>query len=375
MWITLKNIWYLSLKEFKSVLSDYVLMGLIIVMFSVATYSVAKGMAVEVRNGSVAVVNEDQSALSWRIIDALKAPYFKKPVLINLDEINGLMDRGEYTFVLVIPKDYEKNLLQQRAPELQLLVDATSVSQAGLGASFIQQVVTIETASYFQQNNPLAELPMHVVSKVLFNPNADHTWFAGPMQIVSNAALLAMLLVGAAIIREKERGTIEHLLVMPVRAFEIALSKVISNAIVIAIASIVSLYIVVHFWLGVPLTGSVPLFILALMLFLFAVGSLGILLGTFAPTMPQFGLLVIPVYMVLRLLSGGESPREGMPDWVQVLTQFSPQTQFVQTTQNILNRQAGLDIVWPNLVYMSIMAILFFIFALSRFKNMLANQG
>jgi ABC-2 type transport system permease protein len=195
------------------------------------------------------------------------------------------------------------------------------------------------------------------------------------MQIVSNAALLAMLLVGAAIIREKERGTIEHLLVMPVRAFEIALSKVISNAIVIAIASIVSLYIVVHFWLGVPLTGSVPLFILALMLFLFAVGSLGILLGTFAPTMPQFGLLVIPVYMVLRLLSGGESPREGMPDWVQVLTQFSPQTQFVQTTQNILNRQAGLDIVWPNLVYMSIMAILFFIFALSRFKNMLANQG
>lgn len=375
MWITLKNIWYLSLKEFKSVFSDYVLMGLIIVMFSVATYSVAKGMAVEVRNGSVAVVNEDQSALSWRIIDALKAPYFKKPVLINLDEINGLMDRGEYTFVLVIPKDYEKNLLQQRAPELQLLVDATSVSQAGLGASFIQQVVTIETASYFQQNNPLAELPMHVVSKVLFNPNADHTWFAGPMQIVSNAALLAMLLVGAAIIREKERGTIEHLLVMPVRAFEIALSKVISNAIVIAIASIVSLYIVVHFWLGVPLTGSVPLFILALMLFLFAVGSLGILLGTFAPTMPQFGLLVIPVYMVLRLLSGGESPREGMPDWVQVLTQFSPQTQFVQTTQNILNRQAGLDIVWPNLVYMSIMAILFFIFALSRFKNMLANQG
>ena len=64
-----------------------------------------------------------------------------------------------------------------------------------------------------------------------------------------------------------------------------------------------------------------------------------------------------------------------MPDWVQILTQFSPQTQFVQTTQNILNRQAGLDIVWPNLVYMSIMAILFFIFALSRFKNMLANQG
>lgn len=216
---------------------------------------------------------------------------------------------------------------------------------------------------------------MDLVTKVLFNPNADYTWFAGPMQIVSNAALLAMLLVGAAIIREKERGTIEHLLVMPVNAFEITLSKVISNAVVITVASIVSLYLVVHLWLGVPLVGSVPLFVLSLVIFLFAVGSLGILLSTFAPTMPQFGLLVIPVYMIMRLLSGGESPREGMPDWVQFITLFSPQTQFVQTTQNLLTRQAGLETIWPNLIYMSLMAIVFFAIALSRFKTMLANQG
>lgn len=375
MWVTLKNIWHLSLKEFRSVLSDYVLMGLIVVMFSVATYSVSKGIAVEVKNGSVAVVNEDQSALSWRIIDALRAPHFQQPVLIHHDEINDLMDRGQYTFVLVIPKDYEKDLLQQHAPDLQLLIDATAVSQAGLGASFIQQVVVAETAAYFLKENPLADLPMTMVTKVLFNPNADYTWFAGPMQIVSNAALLAMLLVGAAIIREKERGTIEHLLVMPVRAFEIALAKVISNAVVITIASILSLYLVIHFWLGVPLVGSVPLFVLSLIIFLFAVGSLGILLSTFAPTMPQFGLLVIPVYMIMRLLSGGESPREGMPDWVQWMTLFSPQTQFVQTTQNLLTRQAGLETIWPNLIYMSIMAIVFFAIALARFKKMLANQG
>lgn len=195
------------------------------------------------------------------------------------------------------------------------------------------------------------------------------------MQIVANAGLLAMLLVGAAIIREKERGTIEHLLVMPVNALEIALSKVIGNAIVITAASIGSLYLVVSLWLGVPLVGSVPIFLLSLVIFLFAVGSLGILLGTFAPTMPQFGLLVIPVYVIMRLLSGGESPREGMPDWVQIITLFSPQTQFAMTTQNLLLRQAGLETVWPNLIYMSLMAIVFFAFALSRFKKMLANQG
>lgn len=375
MWITLRNIWYLCLKEFKSVLSDYVLMGLIVVMFTVATYSVAKGIAVEVKNGAVAVVNEDQSALSWRIIDALRPPHFQKPALIHHDEIDELMDRSQYTFILVIPKDYEKDLIQQRAPDLQVLIDASAVSQAGLGASFIQQVVMNETADYFSQDNPLSQLPMAMVTKVMFNPNANYTWFAGPMQIVSNASLLAMLLVGAAIIREKERGTIEHLLVMPVRAFEIALAKVISNSVVITVAAILCLYLVIKLWLGIPLVGSVPLFLLSLIIFLFSVSSLGILLSTIAPTMPQFGLLVIPVYVIMRLLSGGESPREGMPDWVQVATLFSPQTQFVQVTQNILNRQAGIEIIWPNLMYMSIMAIVFFTLALSRFKKMLSNQG
>lgn len=375
MWITLRNIWNLCQKEFKSVLSDYVLMGLIVVMFSVATYSVAKGIAVEVKNGAVAVVNEDRSALSWRLIDALRTPHFQTPVLIEQDEIDRLMDTSQYTFILVIPENYEKDLIQQRNPDLQLLIDATAVSQAGLGAAFIQQVVMEETATYFLQSNPLSQLPMEMVTKVLFNPNADYTWFAGPMQIVSNASLLAMLLVGAAIIREKERGTIEHLLVMPVRAFEIAMAKVISNSLVITIASVLSLYLVINLWLGIPLVGSVPLFLLSLMIFLFSVSSLGILLSTIAPTMPQFGLLVIPVYVVMRLLSGGESPREGMPDWVQVMTLFSPQTQFVQTTQNILNRQAGIDIIWPNLIYMSIMAIVFFTLALFRFKKMLSNQG
>lgn len=375
MWVTLRNIWHLCLKEFKSVLSDYVLMGLIVVMFTVATYSVAKGIAVEVKNGAVAVVNEDQSALSWRIIDALRPPHFQEPVLINHDEIDELMDRSQYTFILVIPKDYEKNLIQQRAPDLQVLIDASAVSQAGLGASFIQQVVMNETADYFSQDNPLSQLPMAMVTKVMFNPNANYTWFAGPMQIVSNASLLAMLLVGAAIIREKERGTIEHLLVMPVRAFEIALAKVISNSVVITVAAILCLYLVIELWLGIPLVGSVPLFLLSLIIFLFSVSSLGILLSTIAPTMPQFGLLVIPVYVIMRLLSGGESPREGMPDWVQVVTLFSPQTQFVQVTQNILNRQAGIEIIWPNLMYMSIMAIVFFTLALSRFKKMLSNQG
>lgn len=376
IWTSLKNIIHLCVKEFRSVLRDYVLMGLIVIMFSVATYSVAKGIAVEVKNGSVAVVNEDQSPLSWHLIDSLRPPHFQPPQLIDLDEIDDLMNRGAYSFILVIPKDYEKNLLQQRGPDIQLLIDATAVSQAGVGASFIQQIISVETAAFFKQANPLDSLPITLVTKVLFNPNASYTWFAGPMQIVANTSLLAMLLTGAAIIREKERGTIEHLLVMPVRAYEIALAKIISNALVISVAALLSLFLVVHLWLDVPLImRSIPLFFGSLLLFLFAAGSLGVLLSTFAPTMPQFGLLVIPAYVIMRLLSGGESPREGMPDWVQVVTQFSPQTQFVEITQNLLSRGATIDIIWPNLIYIALMAVLFFTVALMRFKTMLANQG
>lgn len=370
----LKNVWVLSLKELKSLLSDPILLGLIVVFLSVAVYTVAKGITTEVRNASVAMIDEDQSQLSLRIRDALQAPYFKKPISISPDQIDKAMDKGEYVFVITIPVNFEKDVLANRAASIQVLADATAVTQAGIGTTYLNQIVQNEI-SQFRHQSVTSMLPLNPVVQVLYNPNTQTQWYTGVAQVLNNITLLAMVLVGAAVIREKEHGTIEHLLVMPVRASEIALSKILTNGLVITIAALLSLGLVVHIWLDVPIKGSIPLYVFGTSIYLFSVASLGICLATVAPTMPQFGLLCLPIYMVSRLLSGSESPLESMPEWIQHITMYSPATQYMQFGQEVLFRDAGLDIVWKRLLAMSIMGAAFLAFALKRFRSMLANQS
>ncbi|MDI1349323.1 ABC transporter permease [Aquabacterium sp.] len=209
----------------------------------------------------------------------------------------------------------------------------------------------------------------------MFNPNNQSEWFSSVMLVETNVTVLAIILVGAAVIREREHGTIEHLLVMPVRPSEIAMAKILANGGVIVLAVWLSLELVIRGWLQVPLPGSVPLFMLGTALYLFAVTALGILLATLASSMPQFGLLAAPVYVVLYLLSGAATPVESMPELLQHIVQISPTTQYVKLTQAVLYRNAGVRLVLPQLLAVSAAGGLFLVIALTRFRSMLARQG
>lgn len=370
----LKNVWVLSLKELKSLLGDVTLLGLIVVFLSVAVYTVATGITTEVRNASVAIIDEDHSQLSFRIRDALQAPYFKTPVMISPDQVDQAMDKGDYVFVLTIPSNFERDVMASREVSIQVLADATAVTQAGVGTTYLNQIVQNEVND-FKQQSPSDLLPLTPVVQVLFNPNTQTHWYTGVAQVLNNITLLAMILVGAAVIREKEHGTIEHLLVMPVHASEIVMSKIVTNGLVITLSALLSLWLVVHWALAVPIHGSISLYVLGTAIYLFSVSSLGICLATVAPTMPQFGLLCLPIYMVARLLSGSESPIESMPDWIQNITFYSPVTLYMQFGQEVLFRDASFAIVWKKLLVMSVMGVGFLIFALKRFRSMLASQG
>ena len=160
-------------------------------------------------------------------------------------------------------------------------------------------------------------LPVKVVIQARFNPNLKSSWFTSVMQIVSNLTMITVMLTGAALIREREQGTVEHLLVMPVVPAEIMLSKILANGVVIVAAAALSLLLVVQWWLQVPITGSILLFLGGACFYVFTVAALGIALGTVASTMAQFGLLSIPVLLVMMLLSGSTTPMESMPVWLQ----------------------------------------------------------
>jgi ABC-2 type transport system permease protein len=375
----LLNVARLSVKELRSLFGDVPLMALILFAFSVAIYSTAKGVKAEVANASVAIIDGDHSALSRRLRDAIQPPYFKAPVDIDRGQVDAALDRGDYIFILDIPPGFEADVIAGRAPSVALQVDATAMTQAGLGVVYLNEIVLREMLDFFNARGIEAQLPTRSVTRVLFNPNNQGHWFTGVMQIVTNVTVLAIILVGAAVIREREHGTIEHLLVMPVRPSEIALAKIVANGGVILLAVMLSLWFVVHLVLDVPLAAplgqSLGLFLLGTALYLFAVTALGILLATLASSMPQFGLLAAPVYVVLYLLSGAATPVESMPATIQSIVQISPTTQFVKLTQAVIYRGAGLDVIWPQLLMVSGAGALFLFIALTRFRSMLARQG
>lgn len=370
----LKNVGTLSLKEWKSLFSDPILLVLIIYMFSVALYTVANMPTTEMHNAAVAVVDHDRSELSYALRDRLLPPNFNAVQEIEAHAVDEAMDSGKFTFVLDIPPNFEKEWLSGRQPKIQLLIDATAMTQAGVGLNYINQIFSQTLQQWL--GTPSSEPPLQVVSNVLYNPNYSSKWFMGTMQLVGNLNLLMLLLSGAAVIREKERGTMEHLLVMPVRASEIAVAKIFANGTVLLTVVMLSLLLMVKGVLGVPIAWEMfPKFALGVVAFIFSIASLGILLATIAPTMPQFGLLCIPTYVVMYLLSGSNSPVENMPELAQQLTQFSPTTLFGAFTQDVLFRNAELSLLWENLLKMAGLGAIFLTIALVQFKSMLSKQG
>ena len=367
------NIFWLGTKELRSFLHDYVLLGLVIYAFSFAVITQAQSNSQELHNASLGIVDEDNSELSRRIVHAFLPPYFKPPQPIAERDIVPLMNAGKYTFVVDMPPNFQRDVLAGRQPAIQVDVDATAMVQAGLGAGDAQQIITTEIGDFLSHTEGTPLSPVNLVVQIAFNPNVTTAWFSSVMGIINSVTMLAIILSGAAIVREREHGTMDHLLVMPLTPFEIAMSKVWANGLVITVSVGLSLYIVVRLILGIPIAGSIPLFMVGVVIYLFFATAIGIFLGTVARSMPQLGLLYMLVYMPMNMLSGSNTPLESMPPWLATVMQASPSTHFVSFAQSILYRGAGLDVVWPQFVAVALVGGLFFGLALLRFRSVAAQ--
>lgn len=370
----LANVFRLGVKELYSLRADPILLVLILYCFTLAVYSQATGAKTEVENVAVGIVDEDDSELSRRIAGAILEPYFKPAVEITADQIDPDMNSGRLVFVLEIPPKFEFDALAGRRPTVQIDVDATAVSQAGIGAGYLQNIIAQEALSYLQRREGTVNIPINFVTRTAFNPNRKSEWFLSIMAIINFVTMLAIVLTGSALIRERERGTVEHLLVMPVRPAEIMIAKIWANGLVIVVTALLSLWFVAHGVLRTPLAGSMLLLVAGTVLYQFSVGALGILLATFAGTMGQFGLLMIPMLIILMLLSGTTTPYESMPMWVQHAMEFTPTTHFVSFAQSVLYRGAGFDIVWGDLAALATITVVFFGVSLARFRTTIASS-
>jgi ABC-2 type transport system permease protein len=369
---SLKNIFWLGLKEIRSLGSDVVMVAFVVYAFTLAIYIQATGTSSEVNNASIAFADEDGSALSKELFNAFYPPRFKTPVLLDSVAAQEQMDRGKLMFVVVIPPMFEHDLLVGRNPAIQVNIDATAMQQAGIGAGYITNIVQSRVSTFLKRSEAKPSFPINLVVRKLFNPNEESSWFKSIVAIINQISLLTIVLTGAAVIREREHGTLEHLLVMPLSAFEIAMAKVWSNSLVILIATAASLFLVVQLALKVPFAGSIFLWFVGVVLYLFFATALGIFLGTISRSMAQFALLIILVNVVLMLLSGGSTPVESQPKWLQVITYLLPSRHFVSFSQVIIYRGGGLTAIWPQFLMVAIVGLAFFVYSLGAFRKSIA---
>lgn len=369
------NIYRLGIKELWSLARDPVMLVLIVFAFTGMVYSAATAMPESLHKAPIAIVDEDGSPLSSRIASAFYPPRFTPPSMISLGEVDAGMDAGRYTFALNIPPNFQRDVLAGKSPALQLNVDATRMSQAFTGSGYIQQIVLSEVNEFVQRYRGTAVAPVDLALRMRFNPNLTQPWFGALMEIINNVTMLSIILTGAALIREREHGTIEHLLVMPVTPAEIMLSKVWSMGLVVLLAATLSLMLVVRGLLQVPIEGSIILFLAGAALHLFATTSMGIYMATLARNMPQFGMLLILTLLPLQLLSGGVTPRESMPELVQNLMLLAPTTHFVELGQAILYRGAGIAVVWKPFLCLLVIGTALFALSLARFRKTISQMA
>ncbi len=369
------NIYQLGIKELWSLWRDPAMLVLIFYVFTVSVYTSATAMPETLQNVPIAIVDEDNTALSQRLAGAFYPPQFTAPRMIEYRDLDVGMDGGDYTFALVIPPNFQRDVLAGRAPALQLNVDATRMGQAFTGSGYVQQIVLEEVNEFVKRYRGKQTLPVELELRARFNPNLDKSWFGSLVQIINQITMLSIILTGAALIREREHGTIEHLLVMPVTPTQIMLSKVWSMALVVLVSAFLSLNIMVRGVLDVPVEGSLALFFTGAALSLFATTSMGVFLATLARNMPQFGMLMMLTIMPLQMLSGGSTPRESMPEFVQNIMLLAPTTHFVELGQAILYRGAGLSVVWPPFLALALIGTALFYLSAVRFRKTIGQMA
>ena len=371
----LANVFRLGVKELWSLWRDPMMLVFVLYIFTVSIYTGATAMPEALHKASIAIVDEDASPLSARITGAFFPPNFLAPAMIGLDAVDPGLDAGTYTFVLVIPPHFQRDVLAGRHATLQLNVDATRMRQAFNGNSYVQQIVAAEVAEFRQRYRANPALPVELALRARFNPALEMSWFGSVMGIINNITMVSILLAGAALIREREHGTIEHLLVMPVTPAEIMAAKLWAMGLVVLLATAASMAFIVQGALGVTINGSVPLFLACVALSLFATLSIGIFMATLTRSMPQFALALVLVLIPLQMLSGGSTPTDSMPVFVQNIMQLAPTTHFVSAAQAILYRGASFDVVWPQFLANMAIGAAFFAIALSRFRKTISQMA
>jgi ABC-2 type transport system permease protein len=366
----------MTLKELFQLGRDAILLLFVLYLFTGDVALAASGITLTLNHAVTVVVDGDHSAASRALIERFRPPYFQvHEEVAGAKEGVRLLDRGDAMVVLDVPPQFERDLLRRLPAAVQMQVDATNsvdgLLAAGYGAEIVGQY-GLETGLRRAGLTPQSLLTAPVINeehRVWFNPDENESWTDAINELLLIVTFLAILLPAAALVREKERGTVEQLLVAPLTPFQIMFPKVLAMTVMILAGTALSVFGILEPLFHVPARGSLPLFFAVTALYAFTTAGLGLLAATVARNLAQTGLLTIFIAVPMMFLSGTLTPPEALPAWMQMLMRLSLLTYYITISFGVFLKGAGVDVLWPSIAAMAALGAAIFGAGLWRFRR------
>ena len=363
-------------KELMQFFRNWVLALFLVYAFTFLVYNTATSISKELKNATLVVIDHDRSRASRELLHRFRDPQFRFRGQIADGRLGTRsLDLGQAAAVLDIPDQFEKDLNEGRHVRVQLQLDGADASRAYLTASYAGRIVNryAEQIAWQQSGVDASRrdtLPVvENEERVWFSPNHEETLFNAIQELAQEILLFSLLLPAAALAREKERGTVEQLLVSPLSPLQIMLGKIIPMTGIILLASVVSLFAVIEGVLDQELRGSIGLYLGVTGLFSFSAAGLGILIASLTRNIGQVGIVSITLMPIMLMLSGSDTPAEMMPPALLPVMYLSPLHHYLNAAFGILIKGAPFSMVWDSVLYMSLLGGCVFLFSLLRFRR------
>ena len=364
-------------KEFIQIFRDPRTLALIIVMPIMQLFLLGYAATTDVRNIAMAVWDQSHSPQSRELLDAFRAAdYFRIDYMVNsAAEYQALIESGDIRIALVIPPDYERRLLDGNA-QVQLILDgsdgsvgATALSTARLVGQFYATKITTSQVALSGRGTAVAQ-PLEVRTHVLYNPDFRSAYFMIPGVIGMILSFITTILTATTIVRERERGTIEQLIVTPIRSGELVMGKLLPY-VILAFVETFEIIIVGHLAFGVPVRGSLILIVIASGLFLMSSLGIGLFASTIANTQQEAMLTVMMFNLPMIFLSGFFFPIEAMPKILQIVSMAIPLRYYLVVIRALLLKGVGFAALQSEIISLAIFGILIMGAASLRFRKRL----
>lgn len=362
--------WSLVIKEIRQIFSNQVILTLFVVPVTIDLMLYGFSLKPDVTQIKLGIVDYAQVAESRELISVLteNRVFVMEQYLPTQQALAEQVRQGNITVGMVIPPEFKRNLTQGKSTKLQVLVDGVDANTAGIASGYIRRMIQAQDLEWSIESPPLLIQPQH---KFFYNPGLRSSWFFVSGGLAISLMVSSTVISSMIVIREKDRGTLEQLLMTPASASEVVLAKVVPLFVLLIGEAFLGLG-VGRLVFGLPFRGNLLVFAVLSGLYLLAGIGIGIMMATFARTQRQLVLTAFFINIPLIQLSGAIAPVESMPPFFRALSWLNPLRHFVQILRGILLKGIGLEMLWLHVLALMLFAAIFLAVSIGQFRKQLS---